>query len=776
MKIRQRIAVRTLVESVMRSGDLELTFMGSVRPLEGIRAHQKIQRSRPPGYIAEMAVSHEVDWKTITLVIGGRIDGVNPSAEPPLVEEIKTTTRDLETLQKKENPLHWGQVKVYAHLYTVEHSLERITAQLTYIHLDSGETAEKQRQFDCRELEAFFDDLVARYLCWAETVGAWLEARDTSIQALSFPFENYRPGQRQMAVAVYRAIRDQKELMVEAATGIGKTMGAVFPALKALAQGLISKIFFLTARTTGKHAAEQATAEMRRKGLRLKSLTLTAKDKICLSPEATCTAAECDYAKGYYDRIDAAVEAVFGHDALTRETITRAAVDHRVCPFEFSLELSLWADCIICDYNYAFDPRVYLRRFFEEQDGAYVFLVDEAHNLPDRSREMFSAAISKQPFLDVRKPLKKDLPRLYRNMGRINRAMVEYRSQCHAAGGSLVEKIPPAGIFPLLRGFLKSAEGWLAQNVKTAYRQDLLELYFNVSNFLRVADAYDDTYATLFSANGKDLELKLFCIDPSGQMRTALERCRSVVFFSATLTPADYYRHLCGCSPGLKQFSIPSPFPRENLRVFVAGRISTLYTRRDSTKAAVGRVILSLVRRRPGNYLAFFPSYEYMTMVHEQVTANDPDLCVLLQTPGMSEPDRDRFLAHFDHNHNHTLVGFVVMGGIFAEGIDLAGDRLTGAAVVGVGLPGIGPQRELIRDYFDESDRRGFDYAYRYPGIVRVFQAAGRVIRSERDRGVVLLIDQRFTTARYQALMPRHWQTVKVADEKAIEDSLEQFW
>lgn len=776
MKATQRIAVRDLVESILRAGDLELTFLGSTRPVEGIRAHQKIQRSRPAGYTPEVTVRHEIESEAVTLVIGGRIDGVLETADETIVEEIKSTTWDLEAVQARKNNLHWGQVKVYAYLYAISHDLTRVTTRLTYYQLDSHDTLEKQRQYTTAALKDFFDDLVKRYLRWAETVGTWLTVRDAAIRELAFPFVRYRPGQREMAVAVYRTIRDNGQLMVEAATGIGKTMAALFPAVKAVADDLITKIFFLTARTTGKHAAQQALTEMRSTGLKLKSLTLTAKDKICFCPEATCTPAECTYAKGYYDRINTAVEAAFALDAFTRETVERIAAEHRVCPFEFSLELALWSDCIICDYNYAFDPRVYLRRFFEEAPQDCTLLVDEAHNLPDRSREMFSARITKQPFLDVRRELKKDLPGLYRTMGRISRWMAGQRKRCQAAGEILIESTPPAELNPLLNIFLKSSERWLATNVKTSFRQSLLDLYFEVRNYLRVAEAYDPAYATIWTGDGKDLALQLYCLDPAGQMAAALERSRSCVLFSGTLAPADYYRHLCGYQPTAAYLTVASPFPRENLCVLVAANISTLYTQRSQTKKAVAGAISALVNQRRGNYLVFFPSYAYMTLIHEELNEWDSEVVVMVQTPDMSEADRDGFLERFAGNSSETRVGLVVMGGIFAEGIDLVGERLTGAAIVGVGLPGISPQRDLIRRHFDATHQRGFDYAYRYPGMVRVFQAAGRVIRSGHDRGVVLLIDQRFAQHGYRSLLPAHWRPSQIAAPDGINAPIQLFW
>ncbi|MEE8397445.1 MAG: ATP-dependent DNA helicase, partial [Desulfobacterales bacterium] len=616
----------------------------------------------------------------------------------------------------------------------------------------------------------------SRYLEWADNIFQWYETRDESIAPLSFPFATYRPGQRQMAVDTYRTIRDKDQLIVQAATGIGKTMAAIFPAVKAIAEKLHEKIFYLTARTTGRAAAEKALDELRTRGLQIKSLTLTAKDKICFSPDSRCTADECTFAKGYYDRIDDALKDMFSCDGFTRERVEAIARTHQVCPFEFSLDLALWMDCIICDYNYAFDPKVYLRRFFAEGGGAYTFCIDEAHNLVDRSREMFSAEITKQPFLDLRRKLRHELPHIHKRMGKVNAWMVKARKKCDASGGALAEPDCPNGLLPLLGYFLYDTERWLSFNLKTAFREDLLDLYFSVSGFVRVADQYNQRYATCYETTGKDLRLKLFCMDPSEQMESALKRCQAAVFFSATMTPIDYFIKILGCDVSTENRIIGSPFPEDNLGLFVADRVSTFYRDRDRTKQMVTGAILTLVNERKGNYLVFFPSYAYMDMIYSVFCEKTPDMKTIHQTPGMSEPERDAFLDQFSREHADTTVGFAVMGGIFGEGIDLVGDRLSGVAIIGVGLPGISLENDLIRDYFATETGTGFEYAYLYPGINRVLQAAGRVIRTSRDRGVVLLIDQRFSTFRYRSLFPATWRPVKVQDEEQLAGGVKVFW
>lgn len=776
MKETLKIAVRDLIAYVLRSGDLTFEFLSSARPLEAIRIHQKIQQSRPQNYQAEVAVSHHIETELFTLTIGGRIDGVDLNSDPVSIEEIKTTTRSLDHYEHHQDPLHWGQVKIYAYIFARDHNLSEIDTRLTYYQLDTGEIRIFQQPYTTVELESFFRDLVAEYLQWAESLVRWKILRDDAIRKLDFPFSTYRQGQREMAVSIYRTIKNESQLLVQAATGIGKTMAALFPAVKAIAEGITTKIFYLTARTTGRIAAEKALDELRQKNLKLKSLTITAKDKICFNPEAACSPEECEFARGHYDRINAALQDIFRQDAFTRELVEQVAKSYRICPFEFSLELSLWADCIICDYNYAFDPRVFLRRFFLEDGGDFTFLIDEAHNLVDRSREMFSAEIFKQPLLDVRRAVHGELPQVYKSLGKINSWMIKARKQCEAAGTVRHEKTPPEDLFLLLRRFLSITERWLRHNIKVGYREELLDLYFKISGFMRVAEQFDESYVTCYEKNKKDLKLKLFCVDPSLQLKNALQRCNAAIFFSATMTPMAYFQQIFGCDQSAASFVLPSPFAAENLRLFISDRISTLYRQRESTKSQISQAICGFINQKKGNYLVFFPSYQYMHMVYEIFKCDCSEGDHILQTPSMGERERDEFLEHFRKDNYRTLVGFAVMGGIFGEGIDLVGERLSGAVVVGVGLPGISLERELIREYFSKTLKAGFEFAYQYPGINRVLQAAGRVIRSETDRGVVLLIDRRYASYRYRSLLVDQWNTTKVPDNRQLAEELRKFW
>jgi len=516
---------------------------------------------------------------------------------------------------------------------------------------------------------------------------------------------------------------------------------------------------------------------MMEKGLRIKSLTITAKDKICFKPDSACSPDECEYARGYFDRIDDAEEQFFNEDCLSRAAIEQIASTFMVCPFEFSLGLSLMADVIICDYNYVFDPRVYLRRFFLEEENDFILLIDEAHNLVDRSRDMFSAEIFKQTFLDTRKILKEDLPNIYKKLGSINSGLLKCRKKCDEEGTNIiVEKDGPADLMPSLRGFLKAAEEWFALNIVLPFKDALLELYFSVRTFAKILEEYDETYRTIYEVVGKDLRLKLFCIDPSARLSRTFSKNRAAVFFSATMSPPHYFKRLFGCKEGTRNIEIPSPFPPENLCLVIYSGVSTLYKNREATKASAAGLINPVLDSKKGNYFLFFPSYAYMKMVTELFESEKNDFEIIVQNPGMTRGERDNFLSRFSTGNDTTLAGFAVMGGIFGEGIDLTGDRLSGAVIYGVGLPGISPERDIIRSYFTETDQAGFEYAYLYPGINRVLQAAGRVIRSENDRGVVVLVDDRYKSYRYKSLFPVNWKPVVVNAESGLAQVLGEFW
>jgi Rad3-related DNA helicase len=791
--------VRELVEFALRQGDLggERDFVGPNRALAGTRGHQRLQRSRPAGYQKEVRLSREIETPDFTLRIQGRIDGLLASAQEVLLEEIKTVQGGWDRIA---DPLHWAQAKLYGLIYAQDNALEQITIQLTYLDLDTGELTEFRNLFTLKELSAFFEHTTTIYLDWLRAHQAWCRQRDESIRSLNFPFARYRPGQRPLAVAAYRTFARGGRLFLEAPTGIGKTISVLFPAVKALGEGKLERIFYLTARTVGRAVAEKACADLRQAGLRLRTLTLTAKEKICVQEGQPCDPLTCPFARGYYDRRRPAMRAALAREEITRPVLEAVAREHQVCPFELSLDLSSWVDVVVCDYNYVFDPKVYLRRHFSEEPGDYAFLVDEAHNLVDRAREMFSADLETREIQDVRRALKQAVPRCAKALTRLTSTLRKLAGPATVPSDDFAEPslfpatsgagVPPAlspirlpqttrdfpdGLLPPLDDALKQAETWLARNQPADFRESLLELYFRLHSFRRTAELYDERFVTIIEP-GRLIRVRLFCLDPSFLLRQALARGKAAVFFSATLTPIDYYRALLGGSPEDPLLQLPSPFPPEHLAVLVQDRIRTQLKARAGSLPEVVQAIASLIEGRAGNYLVYLPSYQYMAAVQEKFHALYPVVPILVQRPGMSEPEREAFLATFAVEHGETLVGFAVMGGMFGEGIDLVGDRLIGAVIVGVGLPQLCVERDLIRDYFQGQTGVGFDYAYTFPGMNRVLQAIGRVIRSETDRGVVLLIDARFAEPRYRRLFPAWWRPARARSTEEIRKGLAEFW
>jgi DNA excision repair protein ERCC-2 len=625
-------------------------------------------------------------------------------------------------------------------------------------------------------LSSFFESVMAEYLEWICAHQKWIQSRNRSIAKLDFPFQTYRPGQRPLAVAVYRTIKKRGRLFAEAPTGIGKTMSVLFPSVKALGEGHIEKIFYATAKTIGRAVAESTFADLRAKGLGIRAVTLTAREKICFNNGEPCDLKTCPFAIGYFDRIKNALKASLDRESFTRAEIENLAREHQVCPFELSLDLSLWADAVICDYNYVFDPSASLKRFFSGERQDFAILVDEAHNLVDRAREMFSAVLEKSELLALRSTLKDELPACARVLNRINTRFLKFSKEegWQSRQEHLVRPGVPEKLVNALRDFCEEAELWLVQNEPSEFRQKLLEFYFQCLAFLRVAELYDERYVTTFELGSG--RLRLFCLDPAPQIRSALENIGGAVFFSATLTPIGYYMESLAGEVGHHHLKLDSPFPSENLEILVHPKVTTRLRDRNSSYDEIVAAIAAMARARAGNYLVYFSSYEYMQTVLDRFRARHADIESAVQISGMAESAREEFLARFQQNSARTLVAFAVLGGVFGEGIDLVGDRLIGVAVVGVGLPQLCLERDLIREYWQRDARSGFDFAYTYPGMNRVLQAAGRVIRSERDRGMVLLLDERFGHREHRNLFPPWWRYRTVNNAKEVGQAAARFW
>ncbi|MCY9693885.1 ATP-dependent DNA helicase [Paenibacillus alginolyticus] len=781
------ISVRSLVEYVYRSGSIESGFRTSRALTEGTKAHQKVQKQYGESDQHEVYVSAEIPYEDLLFVIDGRCDGLLLDADgvSVTVDEIKSTSSDIGQIEEDSYPVHWAQAKCYAYMVAKDRGLSRMRIQLTYMQVDTEETRRFVVEVSSDELERFMLDVVERYYPYAQARCEHELRRNQSIKELSFPFPNYREGQRKLAGAVYKTINEGRKLFAKAPTGIGKTMSTLFPSVKAIGEGLLQRIFYLTARTTTRTAAEEAYSLLHAGGLQLHVVTITAKEKVCFKEEVRCSKEHCEFADGYYDRVNEAVLDLLRHETImTRTVIESYARKHRVCPFEFSLDVAYAADAVICDYNYIFDPRVNLKRLFEEQKRQTSLLVDEAHNLVDRAREMYSSSLNKSDFLALQREFKGARAELHDAAKAINQYFIAMRKQIGDRQMQVEPELPEA-LIGLLDVFIAAAEKELAgarglaspgtlQGAETEPATAappaaplLLEAYFGAQNFVRIAKLYDERYVTFMECDRNEVSVKLFCLDPSHLLRQMGKGYRSHVFFSATLSPLSYFMDTLGAGEDDYSVTVPSPFSKEQLDVFVQP-LSTRYQDRERSREPIARSLYELLAKRSGNYLVFFPSYAYMSSVYEAFTdlvgeqealhPEQPELRVLVQQTQMSEEEREHFLAEFQAGTEKTHVGFAVMGGIFSEGIDLVGDRLTGVAVVGVGLPQLGPERNLIKAYMDRTGKNGYEYAYVFPGMNKVQQAGGRLIRSETDRGVLLLIDDRYFQPLYQRLLPEEWR------------------
>lgn len=777
------LPVRRLVEFLLRRGSIDNRFTGFDRANEGARLHRKLQRAATaehPDYKAEVFLRYHTVAAQVDYTIEGRADGIFTAPDGvTTVDEIKTTALTSAFITGEQSPEHWAQGQVYAYIYATQNDLATVRVQLTYYQIDEELTLRFSHDYTRQQLEEIVTSLLEQYAPWAQRAARWKAQRTGSLAAMRFPFADYRPGQKAMLSAVYQTCAQGGQLLCQAPTGIGKTISVLFPALKAMGDG--GPVFYLTARGTTRAAAENAIAALHEAnpGLTLRSITLTAKDKICLTESHECTPEACPYANGYFDRIKEALWETLDADTLTAQTLTDAARKHTVCPFEMGLDLSLWCDVIIGDYNYLFDPVVSLKRFFESA-GDYLFLIDEAHNLPDRARDMHTESLLKSEFTSAKKLLGKGKSRLKTAIQKVNNALLEWRHRCEEEGGSAKTLIRPnrdEELDRMLNRLCEPLEAWLDEHrTPDETHAALLQLYFDVRAWLRVAETFDDHFVLQATAFGSDVRLTQLCLDPSAFLQQNFALGRAAVLFSATLAPPSYYKDLCGL-PDARAVALKSPFSQENFALYCACNVSTRYRDREAACAQIADYLAEMTGARTGNYIAFFPSYQYLDKVRAVFEEKYPSIPVLVQQTALDEAGREEFLARFAPDPDETLLAFAVLGGVFGEGVDLAGSRLIGAAVVGPGLPQVGARQEQLRDYFERTRGSGFDYAYRYPGMNKVLQAAGRVIRTPQDRGVVLLIDDRFSMWDYRRLMPPHWSHfTPVYDCNVLRTALEKFW
>lgn len=813
-----RISVRSLVEFILRSGDIDNRRAASPENAmqEGSRIHRMIQRRMGPEYQAEVGLRYVYPVENCTdikdavlneetdaslsvkdsngyeIIVEGRADGII-TKEDVTIDEIKGTFHDLKKM-KGPVPVHLAQAKCYAYIYAEQQKLENIRVRMTYCHIETEEIRYFTYEFTYAELKEWFHDVMEQYRKWADYSFLWQKTRQASIKSLEFPF-SYREGQKDLVTYVYQTIYHKRKLFIEAPTGVGKTISTVFPSVKAMGEGLCEKIFYLTAKTITRTVADHTFGLLRERGLKLKSVILTAKDKICFMEETECNPEYCPYAKGHYDRINEAMYDLLIHeDNYNREKIEAYARKHQVCPFEMCLDMSLFSDAVICDYNYLFDPHVYLRRFFTDGvRGEYIFLIDEAHNLVERGRDMYSAVLRKEDFLELKKTVKAYDERIARNLDKCNKELLALKRECE---NYKTEEVIDTFVRALIR--LSSAiDDYLENHEDSPVRKEVLEFYFEISHFLEMYELVDENYVTYseLESDGSFI-LKLFCVNPAKNLKECMMRGRSTILFSATLLPIQYYKTLLGATEGDYEVYAKSVFHPEKLGLYIGSDVTSKYTRRSSEEYyRIASYIHNIVEKRHGNYMLFFPSHAFLREIYDiyqHYFNKEETVECIVQEDYMDEQAREEFLSRFTGNEDcdlnalirmeieieeeKSLLGFCVMGGIFSEGIDLKNDSLIGAVIVGTGLPQVCNEREILKNYFDGWGENGFDYAYRYPGMNKVLQAAGRVIRTVDDFGIVALLDERFLTPAYQRLFPREWHNHEVVNVDHIGRRIERFW
>ena len=842
------ISVRELCEKMMPSGNIDMR-RDAFRVVESMRLHKILQKRGGAVYAPEVTLKRLFELEGESIMLTGRADGVIQTEDGYILDEIKCVNVSVQTMERDTCPTHLAQAMCYGYMYACDMGLENITVRLTYCDISTEETVSFDYSYETCDLQVFVENMLGEYI---SVEHERLERRKRfmkSAKRLAFPYDTYREGQRTFAEYALEAICTKKKLFAEAPTGIGKTMSALFPSVKAAGNGYGEKIFYFTSKTTIAEAARDAFALLCEKGLDASCIIITARERLCPESPEGCDPTVCANACGHFDRInDAVLDAVRSEKIFDRETIERYAEKHSVCPYELSLAVSEWCELVICDYNYLFDPIVFLRRYFTS-GGDYILLVDEAHNLGERARTMYSHAIKSR---DIEMLLMTHsnsdtilYPKLYEVFEYMKSAdrLVDVKRRKSGDMGSFKSEKP--------FGILNRKLGELIEAFDAYFRfrrdipSQMTDVYFEIKKYLKIAEYYDEKYVSLIEYRNGEYTFRQLCVDPSTVIKSRLALGRCAILFSATLSPPEYYKSILGGSENDLTLTLESPFPRENLCLCTTYKFSTRLDDRKATQASLAALLSTFVCAKKGNYIAFFPSYKYMSEVYDEFVKRYPNVKTIIQRSDMSERERADYIKSFDagavisedmakaqsasekkpdplaallggglmrgasffadssvdkdkeQNKEKTskdgsdsdsteesqgsMLAFGVLGGVFSEGVDFAGEKLIGCAIVGVGLPGINDDSNIICEYYnsrsDDENMRGYDYAYRIPGMIKVLQAAGRVIRSENDRGAVLLVDDRYATREYACMYPAHWKNMKlVGNRDALAELLRRFW
>ncbi|SCZ77606.1 ATP-dependent DNA helicase [Pseudobutyrivibrio xylanivorans] len=785
-KAQINISVRNLVEFLLREGDID-DRKGSVDPFEamqeGSRIHRKIQNSMGPFYRAEVPLKYQVEYDDYIIGLEGRADGVvldmdeDGTVWSATVDEIKGMYMDVMTFEKPVL-VHEAQAKCYAYMIASEYNLPEIDVQMTYVSLETEEIKRFNQTYSFDEIEEWFLTIINIFKKWADFQYYHKQEVLESVQGLEFPYE-YRDGQKKLVSDVYRSIYRRKILFMQAPTGTGKTIANVFPAVMALGQNLAERVFYLTAKTATALAARDAYSLLSQNGYEGRTIMLTAKEKMCLCDEADCNPDNCPYARGHFDRVnDVIYEIITKETVITRDVVLGYAEEYVVCPFELALDVSTWCEGIICDYNYVFDPNVYLKRFFAEgRNGEHIFLIDEAHNMVDRAREMYSETLIKEEILSIKRYAKPVSKKLVNALEKCNRIMLEYKRECD-------RDITVLSDIDMLLNACDNLQMIFEQLFKKEvkfgiYQDEVLDFYFRLRNFTALAYQQDPDHYRIYCDfdDDKNFNLHLYCIDPSAQLQQRLAMARATVYFSATLLPIDYYKDLLCNITDVYAIYVDSVFEQQNRLLLLGTDVTSKYTRRGEDEyVKFARYIQTIVNAKQGNYMVFGPSYKFLEDIHEKYQAFGDDVEIIIQQQNMTEQEREDFLLEFEKKREKSMVAFCTLGGIFSEGIDLVGGKLIGSIILGAGLPQVGNERKLMSDFFDDEGKNGFEYAYLYPGMNKVIQAAGRLIRTKDDIGVIALLDERFRFGSYRKTFPREWNDAEFTTVDEVSLKLTNFW
>ncbi len=788
------LSVRSLCTLAIRCGDLDSRSKGLSEALtRGSELHRKTQTAAALSYIPEVSLLNTTLFDGIYYTVSGRADGVIRTPDGVCVDEIKSV-RGYEFFMSPRE-IYLGQMKCYAYFLAVRDGLDKIKGRITYVNSDNEKIRYFNYSYTVEELREYYLGLLQRVSPYANII-AMRELDVLPVAARArFPYSELREGQEMMIRECYGAIKRGQRLFVEAPTGTGKTISSMFPAVRALGEKMADKIFYLTAKASTRREAFRAASRLFNSGVGIRAIVLNSKESMCRCPSRTggvkdmCDPDRCPLARGYYDRLDGALlELLKTGNGYPARAILSTAEKYGICPYELSLDLSEYCDIIICDYNYAFDPLVYLRRYFGEDGkrGKYVFLVDEAHNLADRARDMYSAQLNRSCFGELQGLLSEldgeldnafsSVIRVFGNLRRLCRDSIVKDADGNERG-FFMSRSPLSDFNGELESFRKRCETWLRKNREHGLYDRINDLCSSVRKYLCVTDYFDKGFLCYVELGGGDIIAKTYCLDPSSVMNVLLKRAVASVMFSATLTPSEYFCDVLGSAKTGVSVTLPSPFDSDRLCVTVADFVSTRYDDRLANTGKFVSIIAASVSARAGNYIVYFPSYECLERVYKLFILKYPKVETVVQTRSMSHADREAFISSFKADTGHLRVGFCVLGGAFSEGIDLAGSRLIGTVIIGVGLPGLSNERNIIRDYFEESTGMGYDYAYTYPGMNNVLQAAGRVIRTDEDRGTVVLVDDRYATPKYRKLFPAHWKNVRYAGNvRSLAEIVRRFW